>query len=741
MDIITGFITQFIYQNDENGFAIAKLKTQDHKSVIITGNIAVLEVGNFIEATYIEKNDPKYGTQFQIQTFQAQAPNDVDSLIAYLSSSQIQGIGPVFAERIVKKFGMNTLEIIENTPEQLLEVEGVGHKKYNAILSSWVEQKKIRDLIFYLQNKNIPSHYATPIFKKWSDASIATLENNPYLLIWEIEGFGFLKADQLALQMGCSESSIDRFEAATAHILQLQLSKGSTILLFQVYLKELFLLTKIECTKESIFYEKLLNSQKFELILSDSGEMYLALHYVLKIEKSIKKILTDYIAYPVQNKVEFQSIQHNLPAFLSHHQRTAIEGILKNRFAILTGGPGTGKSTITKVIVDIFQKSKLKVLLTAPTGKAAKRLEEITGEKAYTIHSAFEINRFASSNHSPALTEKLVYDLIVIDEMSMIDTFVFYSILNRLSFHTQLLILGDVDQLPSIGPGKILNDLILSKTAAVFHLYEIFRQAAESKIILSTYEVISGNLPLLKIEKDSDFFFLKDSEQESILNTMNDLLGERLKNKYNIDPLIDVQILCPMHKGILGTQNVNQSIQKLLNPKQEGKQEYLRGNQIFRIGDKVIQQKNNYEKGVFNGDIGFVVNISTEDQTLEIRFDQLSVTYNSKELIEIELAYAITVHKFQGSENQVIIIPIHSSQQQLLHRNLLYTAMSRAKKLLIMLGQVDAFEKAIQRIDQNQRLSALSFLFKEKNELFPEIIILPELGSADYQQRMKAIIS
>lgn len=715
MDKLSGYVERITFHNPENGFTVAKLKTaQVNEPIAIIGTMMDVQPGESLECLGLWKNDSKHGRQFHIETIKKRAPSTLIGIQKYLSSGLIKGIGPKFAEKIIAKFGLQTLEIIEHSPQKLLEIEGVGQKKFDQIIQCMQAHRSIQEVMVFLQSHQITPSYAQKIYKTYGAQCIALLQENPYQLAQDISGIGFKIADKIAASLKIETYSPHRIAAGITYLLT-ELSHSGHV----CYPKnDLILLVSQLLSIQSHHIEPII----FQL----HAEKYIALHFIeeteyvwlksLQIAESgivheIYRLLDSPCAFrEVKVHEALKWVQSQIKINFAKAQKEAIISALTNKMLIITGGPGTGKSTITKAILRILEKLSKRIILAAPTGKAAKRMTEITYRHASTIHSLleydFKIRKFKRNHDHP-----LEADLLIIDEASMIDTYLMYQLLKAIPNTCRVIFIGDVDQLPSVGPGNILRDLIDSNALPTQKLSFIFRQQKGSKIISSAHAINEGFFPKLKSEPEDDFFFIEAITPEEVLSQILELTVKKLPTKYSFDPTKDIQVLAPMRKGMIGTENLNLKLQEKLNPNQDHLVWY--GNRLA-IGDKVMQLKNNYQKEVFNGDVGYISQICKEDQQILICFDGREIVYEFSECDEISLAYAVSIHKYQGSESPCIIMPIHTHHFKLLCRNLLYTGVTRGKKLVVLVGTKKALAIAIQNNEIEKRFTCLKYLLQSK---------------------------
>jgi len=715
MSTIHGLLEKISYHNEENDFVVAKLREKEKKELTtIVGNLPGINPGESLKLTGKWVQNKRFGEQFQVETFEVTVPATLLGIQKYLASGLIKGIGSIMSERIVEKFGLHTLEVIEKKPERLSEVEGIGPKRISMIIKAWVEHKEIKEIMIFLQGHGVSAAYSAKIYKQYGDQSIETVRENPYRLAHDIYGVGFITADKIAQNLGIDRNSLIRAKAGLIYILNQLTEEG------HVYYPENQLIHKakeiLSVDEEIIILAVRELSKEKELFLEDldpDGNLkavYLAPFHVA--ETGAAQMLMNLKEFPsnirpIHPEKAIEWVQQKLNIELAQRQEEAVLLAATSKMLIITGGPGTGKTTLITAILRIFQQMKLRVLLAAPTGRAAKRMNEATGWEAKTIHRLLEYSP-RKGGFKKDQDDPLEADVVIIDETSMVDTLLMYHLLKAIQSHAHLILVGDVDQLPSVGPGNVLKDIIRSGKFTVVRLTEIFRQAQESMIVVNAHKVNQGQLPVLKeIDKPekTDFQFIQEEDPEKILQNILDLCSERIPRQFRFHPLREIQVLAPMHKGIIGVANLNIELQKRLNPGQSG---ITRGAWNFRLGDKVMQIKNNYDKDVFNGDIGWISKIDPEERELVIDFDGRPVPYDYSDLDEVVLAYAVSVHKSQGSEYPVVILPVVTQHYMLLQRNLIYTGITRAKKLVIMIGTKKALAIAIRNNKPQRRYTLLS---------------------------------
>ncbi|MDR0879101.1 MAG: ATP-dependent RecD-like DNA helicase [Clostridioides sp.] len=734
MEKVEGIVSEIVFTNEGNGYTIAHVSTDDD-DIVVVGCMPTISVGESIEATGKWTNHKKYGLQFQADSFVPVKPATLEGVYLYLASGMIGGIKEKMANRIVEKFGLDTLDIIQNDPERLLEVDGIGRKTVKKIVKSFEDDKELRNIIVELSPYGITPTYCLRIYKTYKEKSLEVISQNPYRLAGDIRGIGFKKADKIAEKIGIPKDSRDRVSQGILFVLDSALNDGNTCLPKNILTDESKNLLEVDNDVIGECMYELILASKLQIEKINGVEYVYLMKYFLAENGVCSKIakLTQFEFTDLNLDIdeEIRSVEQSEDIKLADNQREAVRECVENGLVIVTGGPGTGKTTTINSIIKIFEKNDKEVMLTAPTGRAAKRMSETTGKEAKTIHRLLEMGMSTEDNlvFFKNEDEPIKADVIIVDEVSMVDIMLMYNLLKAVSLGTRLILVGDSDQLPSVGAGNVLKDMIDSQVVTTVRLTEIFRQAQESMIVVNAHRINSGK-PLYLNSKDKDFFFIQKNAQTDILNEIIGLVGERLPKFYGFDKLKDIQILSPMRKGEAGVNNLNAELQKYLNPKDRLKQEEAFGSRVFRVGDKVMQIKNNYSKtwenedetesgdGVYNGDIGYVYHIDKSDKKLYVIFDsERIVEYEFSELDEIEHSFCTTIHKSQGSEFPAVVIPITWAPPMLLSRNLLYTAVTRAKNLVVLVGEVRFLEYMIKNNRVNDRYSELAYkLNKFKRE-------------------------
>ncbi|MCL4361455.1 ATP-dependent RecD-like DNA helicase [Candidatus Dependentiae bacterium] len=721
LELISGTIEKFIFQNSDNGFSVFILNNFSKLQITVTGFLTGIQIGQDVQLKGKWIFHKKFGKQFEAQNCIITLPTSITGLKRYLGSGLIKGIGKIYAEKLVNKFGIEVLEIIEHKAERLSEIPGIGPKRIETIVNAWKDQKEIAGIMVFLQDKGISPAYAAKIYKRYKNEAISVLHENPYKLAQDIWGIGFKLADEIAQKIGFAKNSPQRIKAGIVYAITLATQQGN-----------------LYCELEDL---KSKTSELLELNIQDSLILLKNAFIELYEQGSIKHITYNNLTYVtlaqyyyseigICEKINFlqtggsnlkfdtEKIYNNLRTNsqdqiqLNENQQLAIMAALQNKITIITGGPGTGKTTIIKKLLSILDEQRVSYKLAAPTGRAAKRIIESTGRAAFTIHRLLEFDpSIMSFKHNEKNALKL--DFLIIDEASMIDVFLAHALLKAMQQKTHLIFIGDIDQLPSVGAGNFLSDMIASQKVTCIRLTEIFRQAQNSLIIINAHKINKGEFPVLNFpDSKKDFIFIKQETAELVPDQIKKIFSHTIKaHGINFN---DAIVLAPMNRGIIGTYNLNVVMQEFLNPENDPVKSVNVTGTKFKIGDRVMQIKNNYDKLVFNGDIGIIEKIDHEEKNLFVNFQDRIVEYDFEELNEIVLAYAISIHKSQGSEFNAVIVPVFMQHFMLLQRNLIYTAVTRAKKLCILIGQSRAIAIALRNIKGKERLTFLKqFLCSE----------------------------
>lgn len=717
---LKGQIERITYSSEETGYTVAQVKVYGKPQLVtVVGNLMSPTPGEVLNMKGEWENHPRYGKQFKVIYYDSVVPASVYGIEKYLGSGLIKGIGPVTAKRIVKQFGKQALDIIESQIHRLTEVEGIGEKRIEMIRQAWQDQKEIREVMLFLQGHGISSAYASKIYKKYADRSIAVVRENPYRLAMDIFGIGFLTADKIAEKLGFSKDSLLRAQAGLLFVLNRMADEGHVYYPYEALLEKCVEILQTDTGILSEAIEMLVGSGKIAIenpgnrdnkFTLNHKAVYLSQFYICEkqIAERIKYLVsspTSLITIRVEKALAW--VQKKLSIRLAENQLEAIRKALNSKAMILTGGPGTGKTTVINAMLKIFAGMDAKCLLAAPTGRAAKRMSETTGYPAKTIHRLLEFS-FQNGGFQKNEKKPLNCNVLIVDEASMIDTVLMHHLVKAIPPSATVILVGDIHQLPSVGPGNVLKDIISSEVFAVVELTEIFRQAAESLIIVNAHRINGGKFPLVPSKNSpddlGDFYFIQQNDPEKVLNVILDLIGERIPSRFGFDPVDQVQVLTPMHRGVVGATNLNHQIQQSLNPQ---KNPLVLGARKFNVDDKVMQIRNNYDKTVFNGDIGRIKHVDIDSREVHILFEKRLVTYDFSELDEIVLAYAISVHKAQGSEYPAVVIPVVTQHYMLLQRNLIYTAVTRAKNLAVMVGTWKALALGIKNDRTQKRFTLL----------------------------------
>ena len=728
MDILEGFVDKIVFRNEENGYSVLSVICDDEEKTMV-GILPYISEGEYIVAEGICSTHMMYGEQFQVKSYRIEAPEDMVSIERYLGSGAIKGIGPVMAARIVKKFKNDTFRIIEEEPERLAEIKGISPRKAQQISESVSEKKEMRDAMMFLQQYGISSNLGLKIYTRYGPNMYNILKENPYRMAEDIAGVGFKIADDIASRMGIYANSEYRIRSAILYILLKAANDGNVCLPVDILLEQTKQLLLIDIEDFESHLTDMMIDKK--IVIKETVEakvVYAAMYYYMELNTA--RMLKDlYVSFKVQEEAVYrrlEAIERHGGIELETEQRKAVVAAMQNGLLVITGGPGTGKTTTINTIIRYFEEEDREVVLAAPTGRAAKRMTETTGYEARTIHRLLEMNGSPEENeHAQFLRDEdnpLDADVVIVDEMSMVDITLIHALLKAITIGTRLILVGDVNQLPSVGPGNVLSDIIRSEGFPVVKLNKIFRQAAESDIIVNAHKINNGEQVSVE-NRSKDFLFLKRDDPNMMISAMLTLIQKKLPDYVHAD-VLDIQVLTPTRKGALGVERLNTILQQYINPPDDKKREYEFAGGVFREGDKVMQIKNNYQleweikgnygivtesgTGVFNGDMGIIKTINSFAESITVEFDEgRTVVYPFKQLEELELAYAVTIHKSQGSEYPAVVIPMFPGPRLLMSRNLLYTAVTRAKHCVCLVGIPQVFNEMIENAREQKRYSGL----------------------------------
>ena len=733
MESLAGYVEHIIYRNADNGYTVLNLVSGEDE-ITCVGIFSAIAEGENIEAQGEYTEHPTYGQQFKVTSFEEKAPEDEEAIERYLGSGAIKGIGLAMAARIVRRFKEDTFRIIEEEPERLAEIKGISNRKAMEIASQVNEKRDLRQAMIFLQQYGITMNLAVKVYQAYGQDVYGIIRENPYRLADDIDGVGFRTADEIAARVGIRMDSDFRVRSGILYTLLQASGEGHT------YLPETELTPRasklLNVTAEQVEKQYMDLAIERKIILKqmeDQTQIYAASFYYMEANTAtmLKRLNVSYDVSDAEIEQRIRGIEKKSGMTLDEHQVTAVKEAVRNGLLVITGGPGTGKTTTINTIIRYFELEGLEIFLAAPTGRAAKRMSETTGFEARTVHRMLELNGGAEGSGGFERDESnpLEADVIIVDEMSMVDISLMYSLLKAISVGTRLILVGDVNQLPSVGPGSVLRDIIQSHACNVVMLTKIFRQASTSDIIVNAHKINHGEEVILD-NKSMDFFFLKRYDADVIINVVLQLIKQKLPKFVDATPY-DIQVLTPMRKGLLGVERLNGILQRYMNPPANDKVEKEYGSTVFREGDKVMQTKNNYQLaweirtkfgltvdkglGIFNGDMGIIRQINDFAEQMIIEFDEgRMVEYPYKLLDELELAYAITIHKSQGSEYPAVVIPLLSGPMMLMNRNLLYTAVTRARKCVTLVGNEVTFQQMIRNTSQQKRYSGLCDRLKEK---------------------------
>lgn len=683
---IDGTVERVTYSNPESGWSVARVHVPTEGEVTAVGNLLGVQPGEHLRLRGSWESHKKFGRQFRVESSVSSVPATSEGIEKYLGSGLVKGIGKVMAQRLVEHFGDETLDVIEGAPGRLAEVPGIGPKRSIEIQRSWCRQRDIKEVMLFLKSHDVSTGFALKIYRRYGPGAIGALRSDPFRLAREIHGIGFRSADAIAKSLGVAVDAPRRVEAGLLHTLGEHGRAGHVFASRERLIDDACKL--LGAPRAGVEEVLAALEGRGEVVVEDRGdgrEVFAARHH------HAEQLGATRLAHIIRAPIPAVSIDVERAVVwaeqtqgwqFSARQRDAVRAAITEKVLVLTGGPGTGKTSIVNAMASILEKKGLRILLAAPTGRAARRLQEGSGRPAQTIHRLLEMNpiegRFLRDRSNP-----LEVDLVVVDEMSMVDTMLFHHLVDAIPPAARVILVGDADQLPSVGAGNVLGDLIASASVPVVRLTEIFRQARHSSIVVNAHRVNAGELPTASAGEGDDFFFIEKSEVPDIVDTVKELVGRRIPGRYGIEAGEGIQVITPMQKGPLGVVNLNAELQALVNPKGDT---LVRGSRLLRVDDRVMQNRNNYDLGVFNGDIGRVVEVDVGNRRLVARFDDREVAYDETDLDELTLAYAITIHKSQGSEYPVIIVPVHTTHYVMLRRNLLYTAITRGKRLVVLVG-------------------------------------------------------
>ncbi len=729
---LEGAVERITYYNEENGYSVVRLSVNTRSDLVtVVGNLPEVQPGESLQLEGRWTTHPQYGLQFQAEWCKQVLPATVEGIKAYLGSGMIKGVGPVTAKRIVQRFGVDTLRVLDVEPARLREALGVGPKRAASVAAAWEEQRHIREVMMFLQTHGVSTNLAVKIYKTYGDDALEVVQEDPYRLARDIWGVGFKTADKVARDLGLPHDAPSRVEAGVAYALSQLADQGHVYVPEDELIEEAVPLLEVEpelirealgrldaeevVERETLVYPEL--DEAAASALREEEAVYLAPFYYgeIGVTNRLRELVEDRSTRlapfrSVDWEALLAQITRDSAIELSAEQRLAVRTALSSKVTVLTGGPGTGKTVTVRTIIGALEAMRRKYGLCAPTGRAAKRLSEATSRPAKTVHRLLEYSPqhgFQRDAENP-----LGVDCLIVDEASMLDLLLTNRLLKAVDSAAHVLFVGDVDQLPSVGAGDVLRDVIRSQRVTVIQLTEIFRQAADSGIVVNAHRINRGEFPVLN--EFDDFYFFSQEDPEEAAALLVDIVQRRVPRKFKLDPVDDVQVIAPMYRGRCGVSRLNEELQKALNPAAAGKQEKRVGGRVFRVGDKVMQTRNNYDKEVYNGDIGRVTRIDTTHQTMAVRIDGRSVVYDWLELDELVHAFAVSVHKSQGSEYTAVVMPILTQHYLLLQRNLLYTAITRARELVVLVGTRKAIWIAVKNDQVSERHSGLSIRLRER---------------------------
>jgi exodeoxyribonuclease V alpha subunit len=723
-EVLAGLIERVTYHNSENGFCVLRAKARGHRDVVtVVGHAATIAAGEWITASGEWVNDRTHGQQFKARFLRTSPPSSADGIEKYLSSGMIRGVGPVYAKKLVRAFGEKVFDVIEATPDRLREVDGIGPVRAASILAAWAEQKAVREIMVFLHSHGVGTARAVRIFKTYGADAIQVMTENPYRLARDIRGIGFKTADAIAMKLGIERTAMIRVRAGISYALTEARDDGHCGLPTEqlMPLAEKLLEVQQELIRTALDLELQEGTVVADRVAETACVFLAGLHRAERIiAERLMRLANGALPWPrIDADKALPWVEQRIGLALAESQVAAIRLALISKALVMTGGPGVGKTTIVKGILRILAAKGTNILLCAPTGRAAKRMTEATGFEAKTIHRLLEVDPkgggFKRGDDHP-----LDCDLLVVDEASMVDVMLMQAVMRAVPDKAALLIVGDIDQLPSVGPGQVLADVISSGAVPVVRLTEVFRQAAQSRIITSAHHINQGSIPdLSQRSTDSDFYFVQADDPETAVSRIIELVKTRIPKRFRLDPIRDIQVLCPMNRGGVGARSLNIELQAALNPASDHKVE--RFGWTFAPGDKVMQIENDYDKEVYNGDIGYIENVDPNAGEIVASFDGRSVTYGFGELDMLVPAYAATIHKSQGSEYPAVVIPVMTQHYAMLQRNLLYTGVTRGKKLVVLVGQKKAVAIAVRNVSGRRRWSKLQEWLRPNSSLSRQI--------------------
>ncbi|MFC5508390.1 ATP-dependent RecD-like DNA helicase [Bosea massiliensis] len=709
-EVLAGLVERVTFHTEENGFAVLRVKARGKRDLVtVVGHAAVISAGEFIQASGEWSNDRQHGIQFRARFLKAMPPTTIEGIEKYLGSGMIRGIGPVYAKKLVRAFGEKVFDVIEAEPDRLREVTGIGPKRAERIVAGWSEQKVIREIMIFLHANGVGTSRAVRIYKTYGNDAVQLISEDPYRLARDIRGIGFRTADAVAMKLGIDKTAMIRARAGISYALTEALDDGHCGLPRNELLPLAVELLEIP---EGLIIDALKLELETGAVIADTVEerpcvflagLYRAEQSIVARLKVLKSGKTPWPEIDAEKAIPW--VEEKTGLTLADSQKAAVRTALASKVTVITGGPGVGKTTLVNSILKILAAKRVDLLLCAPTGRAAKRMTETTGREAKTIHRLLEVDPktggFKRNDENP-----LACELLVVDETSMVDVLLMNALLKAVPDDAAVIFVGDVDQLPPVGPGQALADIIASGAVPVVHLTEVFRQAAQSQIIQSAHRINAGRLPdLTRPESETDFYFVPADNPEIAVPRLIEIVREHIPRRFGVDPVRDIQVLCPMNRGGVGARSLNIELQKALNPRTEPRIEKF--GTTFAIGDKVMQIENDYDEEVYNGDVGFVEAIDLDTGEMAINFDGRSISFQFGELDQVVLAYATTIHKSQGSEYPVVVIPVLTQHYAMLQRNLLYTGVTRGRRLVILLGQKKAVAMAVKNTSGRRRWSKL----------------------------------